>query len=186
MRIAIIGTMGSGKSEALKTAAKMGIATLSADEINRELLADPNYVALLAREFPSAVKDGEADRAELARIVFSDAGARARLNALAHPRILARIESDKRDPLAVEMPLYVESGAARLFDKTLYVDCSPHIRFARLIHRGMSAEDIEARLAAQNAERISAVADVVVCNDGSLEELHEKTQKALKYLLEES
>ncbi|MBD5092165.1 MAG: dephospho-CoA kinase, partial [Clostridiales bacterium] len=76
MRIAIVGGIGSGKSEVLKVARDMGLACLSADEINAELLKTPEYIAEIATAFPAAVKDGGIDKAALAKIVFSDDSAR--------------------------------------------------------------------------------------------------------------
>ncbi len=185
MKIAVIGRIGSGKSEALSVARDMGIATLSADEINRELLLEKDYIALLAEEFPFAVREGKADRAALARAVFCDGEARARLNALAHPRILSKIESATEDPLVVEVPLFAESGAKRLFDKTLLVVCPDDIRRERLLARGMTAEDIEARLAAQEEEKY-LLGDVTLLNDGSKEEFRIKAAAAFEYLLKDS
>lgn len=185
MKIAVIGGIGSGKSEVLSVAREMGIATLSADAINRELLCEKDYIALLAREFPFAVKDGKVDRAALAREVFFDGEARARLNALSHPRILARIQSATEDPLVVEVPLFAGSGAKRLFDKTLLVVCPDALRVERLLARGMTKEDIEARIAAQGEERYLA-GDVTLLNDGTMDELRQKAAAALEYLLKDS
>lgn len=75
MRIAVIGGIGSGKSEAIKAAAELGIHTLSADEINSKLLCDADYIREIAAGFPQAVKDGAVDRRLLADIVFSDSAA---------------------------------------------------------------------------------------------------------------
>lgn len=181
MRIAIIGMIGSGKSEALDAAREMGLATLSADDINRELLASEGYIALLGREFPFAVRDGKVDRVALAKAVFGDDEARARLNAIAHPRILARIAADKSDPLVVETPLYHGTGAEALFDRTLLIVCPSETRAERLIKRGMTAEDIEARLSAQRG--YAEQADAVIVNDGSIEQLRERTKLALSAFL---
>ena len=56
MKIAVVGGIGSGKSEVVKAVQEMGIATLSADEINSELLVTPSYVRNIQQLFPSAVK----------------------------------------------------------------------------------------------------------------------------------
>lgn len=183
MKIALIGKIGSGKSEALKVAREMGVATLSADEINAELLSSPSYVALLGAVFPTAVKGGRVDRAELARIVFSDAEQRARLNALAHPRILARIAEATDDPLVVETPVYDASGAARCFDFAILVTCPEEERKRRLLARGMSEEDIAARLEAQSGERLERAAKYTILNNCSLEEFRKRVRATLECLL---
>ncbi|MDE5601379.1 MAG: dephospho-CoA kinase, partial [Clostridia bacterium] len=138
MRIAIVGGIGSGKSEVLKVARDMGLACLSADEINSDLLNTPEYIAEIARAFPTAVCGGRIDRAILAKIVFSDDSARIKLNEIAHPRILARIREEKSSPLVVEMPLFLECGAQTLFDEVLFVYTPMTLRLERLEKRGLS------------------------------------------------
>ena len=91
MKIAVVGGIGSGKSEVMKKVASMGAATLSADEINASLLTSPDYIASLQSLFPTAVKDGVVDKHALAEIVFADETSRKALNALAHPLILKKI-----------------------------------------------------------------------------------------------
>ena len=98
MRIAIIGGIGSGKSEAMKTAAELGFSTLSADEINSGLLQSPDYINEIAVAFPTVVASGSVDRKKLADIVFSDEIELKKLNAIAHPNILRRIATEKADP----------------------------------------------------------------------------------------
>ena len=183
MKIALIGKIGSGKSEALKVAREMGIATMSADEINAKLLSSPAYVALLNVLFPTAVKDGIVDRAELARIIFSDSEQRARLNTLAHPRILARIEMASDDPLVVEIPVYDASGAARCFDCAILVTCPDEDRKKRLLARGMSEEDIAARIEAQKEERLERAAKYTILNDCSLEEFKKRVRATFESIL---
>ena len=74
MNIALIGGIGSGKSEVLKVAREMGIAALSADEINAGLLKSPEYIEKIAAAFPGCVVCGVVDKARLASEVFSDKG----------------------------------------------------------------------------------------------------------------
>ena len=57
MKIAIIGGIGSGKSAVLSIIKEMGYETLSADEINAEMLKDPEYQAKLEGLFPGVVKN---------------------------------------------------------------------------------------------------------------------------------
>lgn len=76
MRIAVIGGIGSGKSEVMKIAKERGFFCLSADEINAELLKTPSYIQKIATLFPSVVSNGVVDKGALAKIVFSDRGER--------------------------------------------------------------------------------------------------------------
>lgn len=184
MRIAIIGGIGSGKSETLRAARELGIACLSADEINAGLLEKAEYIQKLAELFPDAVKDGIADKATLAAEVFSDADKRRRLNELAHPEILKRIESDDSDPLVVEMPLIVESGAADYFDEIVLVSAPLRKRLKRLKDRNVSFSRAIRVIKAQVAEReLKKLATRIILNDGSLSELKEAAKQLFGILL---
>ena len=179
MKIAIIGGIGSGKSEVLKVARELGLATLSADEINAELLEKPDYISQIAQVFPSAVKRGKIIIPKLAQIVFSDKEQLARLNSIAHPKILERITTDVRDPLVVEMPLLVECGAQGLFDEIVLVYTPLNIRKERLATgRGMFRAQVESRIGAQASEEVlQAVATRVIDNSLDLEVLKENARK---------
>ena len=97
MKTAIIGGIGSGKSFALNVAKSMGFETLSADEINAELLEDEDYVKTLSERFPFAVENGVVNKKKLAQVVFSNKIKLAELNAIAHPRILKKIAECEGD-----------------------------------------------------------------------------------------
>ena len=182
MKIAIIGGIGSGKSVALAAAKDIGFATLSADEINSELLAQPSYVESLARLFPAVVTDGKVDRRALAKIIFQDEGERKKLNSLAHPLIDERIKNDDRSPLVVEVPLILESGARSLFDEIILVKTPLDKRVERLMSsRGMSREEVTARIASQASEEdLEKVATRVVENDNTPQDLQAKIKEVLK------
>ncbi|MEG2541428.1 MAG: dephospho-CoA kinase, partial [Clostridia bacterium] len=94
MRIAVIGGVGSGKSEVLNVARAMDIVCLSADEINAEMLTDSSYIKKIAEAFPNAVKDGKVDKGELATEIFSSHAKRQKLNSIAHPEIMKRIKAN--------------------------------------------------------------------------------------------
>ncbi len=184
MKIAIVGGIGSGKSEALAVARALGMATLSADEINGELLESAEYIARLAELFPFAVKDGRADRATLARHVFSDDGEREKLNALAHPLILEKIRSDMRDPLVAEVPVFDKDEAEGIFDVVVLISASEAVRRQRLEKRGMSAEDISARMRAQDPDALLHIADYVLPNEQSADDFRKRVESLLKKLTE--
>ena len=184
MKIAIIGGIGSGKSEVLKVARDMGLACLSADEINSDLLKTPEYIAEIREAFPTAVSDGRVDRAVLAKLIFSDDSLRCKLNKIAHPRILARIRDEKSSPLVVEMPLYLESGAEDIFDEALFVYTPMGLRLERLEKRGMSRENARMRVATQVGENmLRAVATRMIDNSADIAHLREEAEKTLKELL---
>ena len=114
MNIALIGGIGSGKSEVLKVAREMGIAALSADEINAGLLKSPEYIEKIAAAFPGCVVCGVVDKARLASEVFSDKGKREKLNSIAHPEIARKVAECKESPLVVERECSTRSFSSPL------------------------------------------------------------------------
>ena len=191
-RIALAGGIGAGKSTAQHYLEQRGFPVIDADEVARAVVAPgkPAYTAL-RDAFGDAIlaADGTLDRAFLAEVVFHDATALSRLNAITHPRvgeeILARLAAAERDgaPVVfVALPLFrPEHRAIFALDSAWAIEVAPDVALARLVEsRHLSREDATARLAAQmsNEER-RALVDHVVVNDGSLEDLTARLDELL-------
>lgn len=185
LRIGLTGGIASGKSAAAEAFASLGAVIVDADVLARAVVA-PGLPALqsIVERFGSGVlnPDGTLDRASLGRIVFADETARADLNAIVHPWVRATaqaVEDAVEDPYAIVIhviPLLVETGQASSFDRLIVVDVDEEVQVARLRERnGLSDADARARVATQ-ASRIDRlrVADYVIRNDGSLDELDER------------
>lgn len=173
MKIAIIGGIGSGKSEVLKVAKQKGAFCASADEINALLLRTPEYVEKLAKAFPDVVCDGIVDKQKLASAVFSDKSKRELLDSIAHPEIMRRIYDCDKDPYVVEIPLILKSGAIDYFDEIVLVSTPLLTRLKRLKGRGMSIRQALSRMRTQPSERkLKKIATVTIDNSGSKEELY--------------
>jgi dephospho-CoA kinase len=175
LRIGLTGGIGSGKSTVAALLAQRGAQVVDADRIAREVVepGTPGLAAVVA-EFGQGVltADGALDRPALAARVFADPAARARLDAVVHPLVRARaadlVARAPADAVVVQdVPLLVETGQAGSFDLVLVVETDVDTRVARLVDRGLSAEDARARIASQATdEQRRAVADVVLRNDG--------------------
>lgn len=169
-----------GKSTAARYLQTRGVPVVDTDELARQL-AEPGQTAFaeIRAEFGSQVvdPDGHLRRDELARIVFADASARKKLEAILHPRIrerwLAQIENwrGENQPLAVVViPLLFETQAEASFNKIICAACSASAQSKRLQARGWTSHQIEQRLAAQwPVEQKIARSDFVVWTDGALE-----------------
>jgi dephospho-CoA kinase len=122
--------------------------------------------------------DGSLDRAGLGEIVFASPELRARLNAIVHPRVGARMSELEQAAgtagiVVHDVPLIAENGLAGDYDVVVVVDAPARVQLDRLIrHRGMTREQAAARMAAQasSKERL-AIAGIVIDNSGSLSEL---------------
>ena len=171
MLIAIAGGVGTGKSYVADLFRAKGAKVISADEINRAMLKEPRYLRRLKEIFPDAVKDGVADKQAIRNLIFNDAHAREKLNALAHPAIRDRIleiYQKEGGTLFVEMPLLIGSGMQGMFDAVIAVVCSRALRAERVARRdGISAESAYKMIDAQQEEdAVSSIADELIVNDG--------------------
>jgi len=181
LRVGLTGGIGAGKSEVSKRLAAQGAVVIDADLIAREVVAPgTDGLAEIAEAFGSGIltPDGALDRDRLGGIVFAAPEKLARLNAIVHPRVGARMREleDSAGPGAVvvhDVPLIAENGLAGAYDVVVVVDVPPRVQLDRLARlRGMSREQAEARMAAQaSREQRLAIATIVVDNSGSLAEL---------------
>lgn len=175
----ITGGIGMGKSTSADLLARRGIAVIDTDVIARQVveLGQPALGEITANFGPGVIAPGGGlDRERLANTVFSDPGARARLEAILHPRIRAVWQEradewrrEGRDLGVVIIPLLFETGSEGLFDRTLCVACSVASQMRRLLARGWSPAHIKQRLAAQwPAEEKVAKSDCIIWTEGSL------------------
>jgi dephospho-CoA kinase len=183
VRVGLTGGIGAGKSAVAAILASLGAFVVDTDAIAREVVA-PNSDGLLqiARVWPQVVRNGALDRAALADIVFADAAARERLNALLHPHVrriaLQREVGAKPGQLVVHVvPLLFETGYDRLVDRSVLVVAPLEQRVARVVERDKLDEvRVRARMAAQiEPERARQAADFIIENDGNLENLQRRT-----------
>ncbi len=185
LRVGLTGGIGSGKSEVSRRLAAHGAVIIDADVAAREVVAPGTPgLAQIAEAFGPEVlgPDGALDRERLGAIVFRDPALRAKLNAIVHPlvgewmRAAERAAADPaRDDLIVvhDVPLLAENRRAGDFDLVIVVDVPPELQVERLVsQRGMTPDQARARMAAQASrpQRL-AVADLVIDNSGSLDDL---------------
>ena len=187
MRIGLTGGVGSGKSTVAGLLAEHGAVIIDADALAREVVArgTPGLAAVIEAFGPQVLTpDGDLDRPAVAAIVFSDEQKLAALNAIVHPLVGARVaerlaDTGPDDVVVNDVPLLVEtnpSGAG--FDLVLVVEASLTTRLQRLAGRGMDERDARERMARQATdEQRRAVADIVIDNDGSLDELRAEVDR---------
>lgn len=181
--IGMTGGIASGKSALESAFATLGIFVADADRIARAVV-EPGQPALAAivETFGQQVLDveGRLDRAAMRRRVFDDADARHALEAIVHPVVRTTLEQQCRDatsPYAVAMiPLLAEGGGRERYPwlrRIAVVTAPMELRMARLLRRdGIDAALAQRMIDAQasDAQRI-ALADDIVRNDGSLEDI---------------
>lgn len=188
LTVGLTGGIGAGKSEVARLLASYGAVLVDSDRIAREVV-EPGTEGLAAvvAEFGTEVlaPDGSLDRPRLGAIVFADEERRKALNAIVHPLVGKRSAELQQaagpDAIVVhDVPLLTENGLAPLYDVVIVVDAAPDTQLDRLVRlRGMTEEEARARMAAQaTREQRLAIADVVVANDGPLDELEPQVTAA--------
>jgi dephospho-CoA kinase len=181
LRVGLTGGIGAGKTEVSRRLAGYGAVLIDADAIAREVVAPgtPGLAEVVATFGADLLRDdGSLDRDRLGAIVFADPDKLAQLNAIVHPlvgRRMSELEAAANpDAIIVhDVPLIAENGLAPAYDVVVVVDTPPTLQLDRLVRlRGLSREQVEARMAAQatRQERL-AIADFVIDNSGSLAEL---------------
>jgi dephospho-CoA kinase len=180
--VGLTGGIGAGKSTVARLLAERGAIVIDADTIVRELQRPGTDVfrAIVERFGSDVVKpDGSLDRERLAGIVFRDDEARSALNAIVHPAVYAVMSEriaqlkDGDRVVVLDIPLLAEAGGGEGMDAVVVVEAGEDARVARVqAERGLDPEDVRARMAAQaSSEQREALADVVIRNDGPVEDL---------------
>jgi dephospho-CoA kinase len=187
--VGLTGGIAAGKSEALSAFERLGAATLSTDAVVHELLTTGEVRDMLVERFGDAVAPGgEVDRRAVAEVVFGDDEQRGWLEELLWPRVGKRVwewreELERRNPrppaAVVEVPLLFEAGMGNGFDKTVAVVADETVRNDRAGVRGHHG--VESRTSRQlSQEEKAARADVVVHNDGTIEDLERELSRVLE------
>lgn len=176
LKVGLTGGIASGKSTVASMLRERGCPVLDMDPIGHELLerGQAPYDQAL-REFGRQIlgPDGAIDRGKLGAVVFADAGKRQRLNQILHPPILERVrkwfaelERQGHEFGVAEAALIFESGYNKKLDRMVVCWCRAEQQISRLIERGLSREQAEARLAAQMPidEKRKLADDLIDCS----------------------
>ncbi len=189
----LTGGIGSGKTTVRQLFESLGIPTLDADAIGRELVK-PNQPGLvkIIQTFGSDIltSQGELDRAELRQRILKDPDAKRRLEAILHPMIRERTQAAieqlrRQNPpaIVVEIPLLAETGKPDYIDETIVLDLPEATQLQRALDRGTLPEADIRNLMQQQASRKTrlAMADHIIQTDQPLEHI----KQALQTLLEQ-
>jgi dephospho-CoA kinase len=183
--VALTGGIGSGKSEAAKIFTELGVPMTDLDAISRQLTAaNQPLIADIAAMFGDTyiTPEGALNRAAMRALIFDDATAREKLNALIHPAIydvaMAQLMQNKHAPYQIlDIPLLIESPRyLPHISRVLVIDCAESTQIERVKNRSQLAEDeIKKIIAAQTPrEKLLKLADDVIENDKNVTELRKK------------
>jgi dephospho-CoA kinase len=186
--VGLTGGIGSGKSTVAELLAERGAVVIDADDLARRAV-EPGTDGFdrVVEAFGSQIlgPDRAIDRAKLAKVVFTDPARLSQLEAIVHPEVARMLSEaieryrDTDQVIVYAVPLLAERGLAKGFDVVVVVVADVDRRIERLMRdRGMTADDVRARVAAQlSDEERARVADVLLDNDGEPERLVPQANK---------
>ena len=185
-KIAITGGIGSGKTTVARMLTPL-FTVLNCDSINADLLENDLCIRhQITDAFGEEIyTDRKCNKNLLADVIFSDVEKKRILEAIMHPRILQRIDTYIADSIEdivfVEVPLLFEVEWQQYFDFSVLVISDYNTTMKRLLLRGMEEEEVKKRLLNQmDPEEKIILADYVIENNGTMEELHEKVLKLVE------
>jgi dephospho-CoA kinase len=196
LRVGLTGGIGSGKSEVSRRLADRGAFLIDADVAAREVVepGTPGLGQIVAVFGPDVLlPDGRLDRPRLGQLVFADDDLLAKLNAIVHPLVAERIQRLEQQAAAAvgpagivvhDVPLLAENQLQRNYDTVIVVDAPDEIRLQRLTEdRGMTPGHARERMAAQaGRDQRLAIADIVVDNSGTLDDLDDQVAEVWSIL----
>jgi dephospho-CoA kinase len=169
--VGLTGGIGSGKSAAARAFAALGVEVTDTDVLAHALTApgEPGHAAVLAAFGPDYRRpDGTLDRNRLRQLVFDDAPARARLEAILHPLIRAAARREVHAWVGpyglLVVPLLYERGGLSAVDRVLVVDCPEEEQVRRVVARsGLRPADVRAIMATQlpRSDRLARADDIL-------------------------
>ena len=191
--IGITGGIASGKSTVTEFLRQQGYQVIDADQVVHEL-QEPGgrlYQALLST-FGSSIlqEDGRLDRPKLGAMIFGNPELLEQSSQIQN-QIIREELAGRRDLLAetediffMDLPLLFELQYEDWFDQIWLVDVTEEAQLSRLMNRNaLNKEEAEKRIAAQlSLQEKRKRADVLIDNNGSLEETRQQLRDALQKL----
>jgi dephospho-CoA kinase len=195
--VGLLGGIGSGKSTVAGCFARLGCGVIDADDLAKRALRRREVKRQLKVWFgPSAFTPaGAVDRAALAELVFGDAAALQRLEALIHPpvhreraRLRRRYQGAKRVKAIIEdVPLLLEKGLDQECDVLVFVQARQQVRLRRLAaSRGWGPKELRRRENVQvPLDKKKRAADYVIDNNADEADTLSQTRRVLSQILQD-
>ena len=190
--IAVTGGIGAGKSTAVDMFKQYGVPVIDTDIIARQLVdSDPDVLSAIIKEFGNDILNDQhgLDRSKLRQIVFNDQHKREVLQDILHPRIHAQVLKDLKlinaNYCILVIPLLAESKHSYPYDRVLLIDADETVQLERTSKRDNSSKALIEKIMSAQASREErrALADDIIDNNGTLEELQSQVNALHEHYL---
>lgn len=194
MIIGVTGLIGSGKSAVTAIFKSLGAEVADADLLGKEVVDnDPGVLYRLALEFGDSIltRHKTLNRRELGRLAFASKEATARLNDIVHPALLKKLDDiiaqarKNNRILIIDAALLIYWNYHKRIDVTILVSSTADCRRRRMMAKGLTESEFRSRTASQLSEGVlRQAADLVLTNNGTLENLQKQAEKLYRDLTE--
>ena len=193
MIVGLTGGIASGKSTASNLFRKYGIEIVDADKVAKEVSEKKESIEKISNIFGKDIldSDGKIVREKLREKAFKNRELLQELNKIIHPQVMEyfkrkKEENSKDEILIFDIPLLYEAKMEYLCDKIIVVGVDVQKQIRRVVARDGSSEELAKKIIFNQMplnEKIKK-ADIVIMNDGTLDELEEKVMKIYRELKE--
>lgn len=193
MIVGLTGGIASGKSTVSNLFRKYGIEIVDADKVAKEVSEKKESIEKISNIFGKDIldSDGKIIREKLREKAFKNRELLQELNKIIHPQVMEyfkrkKEENSKNEILIFDIPLLYEAKMEYLCDKIIVVGVDVQKQIRRVVARDGSSENLAKKIISNQMpldEKIKK-ADIVIMNDGTLDELEEKVMKIYRELKE--
>ena len=190
-KIAITGSLGTGKSTILKILQNLGFSTFSCDEVVKNLYKDSDIQKKIIEIFGKEILsiDGKLNKRKILEKILENNKLKEKLESLFHPlvkeKLLEFIRERKEEKIIfAEVPLLFEVGWEDLFDEIWVITCSPLTQKERILKKGLEEKLGEKLLKLQlSLKEKEKKAHKIIFSEKSFEELEKEIKEMLKEYL---
>ena len=190
-KIAITGSLGTGKSTILKILQNLGFSTFSCDEVVKNLYKDPDIQKKIIEIFGKEILsiDGKLNKRKILEKILENNKLKEKLESLFHPLVKEKLlefvrERKEEKIIFAEVPLLFEVGWEDLFDEIWVITCSPLTQKERILRKGLEEKLGEKLLKLQlSLKEKEKKAHKIIFSEKSFEELEKEIKEMLKEYL---
>ena len=192
MIVGLTGGIGSGKSTAVKIFKELGIDSIDADDVAKNILdSNKNARKLFIEEFGDKyiLKNNKINREFLREDIFNDKSKIKKLESIIHPivreEIFEFIQKSESIYTIIDVPLIFETKSEDFYNKIVVVDCDTNTQILRASQRDNQTEESILKIIGNQATREErfSIADYVINNDSSYGNLKKEVIKTHQLLL---